>query len=67
MLASAEIFILLIMLVIILFPLIALINILRNEFDGNNKIVWVLVVIFLPILGSLLYFIIGSSQKIRKV
>ena len=41
----------------------ALIDILRSEFKGNNKIVWVLVVIFLPFLGSLLYFGLGRSQK----
>ena len=42
----------------------ALVDILRNEFKGNNKIVWILVVLFLPLLGSLLYFGIGRSQKI---
>ena len=42
----------------------ALVDILRNEFKGNNKIVWILVVLFLPFLGSLLYFGIGRRQKI---
>ena len=41
----------------------ALVDILRSEFKGNNKIAWVLVVLFLPFLGSLLYFGIGRSQK----
>jgi beta-lactamase regulating signal transducer with metallopeptidase domain len=42
----------------------ALIDILRHEFEPDqNKIIWVLVVIFLPLLGSLLYFLIGSNQK----
>ena len=42
----------------------ALVDILKNEFNGNNKIVWILVVLFLPFLGSLLYFGIGRNQKI---
>ena len=42
----------------------ALVDILKSEFSGNNKIIWVLVVIFLPLLGSLLYIGIGRSQKI---
>jgi len=44
--------------------IIALIDILKSDFQGNNKIIWVLVVIFLPIIGAILYFIIGKNQKI---
>ena len=41
----------------------ALVTILRNEFsDANNKIIWILVVLFAPFLGSILFFIIGRSQ-----
>jgi uncharacterized membrane protein len=38
----------------------ALIDCLRSP--GTNKIVWILVIILLPILGSLLYFFIGRSR-----
>jgi hypothetical protein len=51
---------------VLLLPLFALISILRNEFTGSNKLVWIIVVLLLPILGSLLYFIIGTKQKIEK-
>ena len=44
--------------------IVALVDILRSEFQGYNKLIWVVVVIFLPIVGSILYFIIGKSQKI---
>jgi len=27
-----------------------------------NKVVWILVIIFLPLLGSILYFLIGGSK-----
>jgi len=43
----------------------ALVDIVRSEFRGNDKLVWVLVVIFFPLLGSILYFLIGRSSKIR--
>ena len=46
--------------------LIALVDILRSDFEGNDKIVWVLVVILFPFLGSILYFVIGRSRKIRR-
>ncbi len=43
--------------------IIALVDILKSNFRGNNKIVWIIVVILLPFLGSILYFIIGKKQK----
>ena len=46
--------------------IIALIDIVRNEFSGNNKIVWLLVVLLGSFLGALLYFIIGRKQKLPK-
>jgi len=45
--------------------IIALVDVLKSNFkDSNNKILWVLVVILLPVIGSILYFIIGKNQKI---
>ena len=65
LLAGAGIFaILLFVLFIILLPLIALISVLMNDFKGNDKIMWVLIIIFLPFLGSLLYFLIGRGRRI---
>ena len=46
-------------------PIIALIDILRSEFKGNNKVIWVLLVLFMNLLGTLLYFMIGVKQKIK--
>lgn len=59
-------FVLLIMFYLIPFIIVlwALVDILRNEFDPQqNKIIWVLVVVLLPVMGSILYFFIGRSQK----
>ncbi len=43
----------------------ALVDILRNEFTGANKLIWLLVVIMIPMIGMILYFFIGREQKIR--
>jgi len=45
--------------------LLALIDILRNEFSGSNKLIWFLTVTFLPLIGSILYFFIGDKQKVK--
>ncbi len=38
----------------------ALVDILRNEFTGNNKLIWVL---FGSVVGAILYFLIGSKRN----
>jgi hypothetical protein len=48
------------------FWLVALIDILRNDFKGTNeKLIWILVVFFMPFLGTLLYFLIGRKNRIN--
>lgn len=45
----------------------ALIDILRSNFrETNTKLIWVIIVIFVPVIGSLLYFILGGSQKTKR-
>jgi hypothetical protein len=51
---------------IFILPIIALIEIVQNEFEGPNKIIWVLVVLLVPLLGSVLYFTIGRDQRLPK-
>ncbi len=51
----------------ILPTIIALIDILKSEFNGNNKIVWILVVLLMNFFGAILYFSIGREQKINKL
>lgn len=46
--------------------IIALVDILKNKFEDNNKIVWVLVVLFFNLIGAILYFIIGRNQRIKE-
>jgi len=42
-----------------------LIDILKNKFEQNDKVIWILVVILLPILGSILYLFIGKNKKLK--
>lgn len=46
------------------FPLWTLVDVLKGEFSGNNQIIWVLVIIFLPFLGSIIYVARGRGQKV---
>ena len=42
----------------------ALVDVLKNDFKNNNKLIWLLTVILVPIVGFILYFLIGYSQKV---
>jgi len=57
----------LIVIIFILAPIVlivwALIDIVKAEFAGFNKVIWILIVLFLPVIGSILYFTIGKKQK----
>ncbi len=60
-----ELLLLLIFILPVVLLLLALIDILKSNFSGNNKLVWIIVVIFLPIFGAILYLIIGRGQKVK--
>jgi len=47
-------------------PAIALIDILKSRFEGNDAIIMVLIVIFIPIIGPILYFTLGAARKIKQ-
>lgn len=46
--------------------IIAFIDILKNDFEGSNKLIWLLAVILAPVIGSIVYFMIGKKQRIVK-
>lgn len=60
-----QIILILVAAALLILPLIALVDILSNAFTDSNKVIWVLVVLFLPFLGSMLYFVLGTKQKIK--
>lgn len=44
--------------------LIFLIDILKSEFkNSSDKLIWLLVITFIPIIGLILYLVIGKKQK----
>lgn len=55
------------LIIIVLPPIVAFIDILRSDFkNGGEKLVWLIVVIALGPIGALLYFIIGRKKKLPK-
>lgn len=44
---------------ILVIDVIVIIDILKSNKDNERKILWIIAVVFLPILGPILYYFIG--------
>jgi hypothetical protein len=43
----------------------ALVDIIQSRFrEESTKIIWCLLVIFLPFIGTILYYVIGREQRL---
>jgi hypothetical protein len=42
----------------------ALIDCLKSNFSGSNKLIWIVLIILLPVLGPILYLLIGRGQRV---
>ena len=51
----------LIYLAIIVADVIVILDILKGNKDNEKKILWIVAVIFLPVLGPILYYFIGKK------
>lgn len=49
-------------LLILILDIIAILNILKSGLDTAMKIVWILVVLILPVIGMILWFLIGAKK-----
>jgi len=51
----------LIYLIVLVIDVVVVMDILRSNKDMEKKILWIIAVIFLPILGPVLYYVIGKK------
>ncbi len=55
----------LIFLAFFVFTIVATINLLRSKFSSStDKLIWLLVIVFFPFIGAVLYWSIGRKQRI---
>jgi len=41
--------------------IIGIVQILQSNMDSTKKLIWILIVVFLPLIGTILWFVIGSK------
>ena len=51
-------------LVILVLDIAALIDIIQSSMDTTRKIIWALVVLVFPVLGMIVYFLVGKKVKL---
>lgn len=51
-------------LILIGLPILALISLVQSTFkDKTTKLVWTIIIIFVPVAGPALYFLLGRKQR----
>jgi heme/copper-type cytochrome/quinol oxidase subunit 2 len=50
-------------LAVLVLDIIALVSLLQSSADTATKILWAVLIIFLPVLGMILYFLMGPGRR----
>lgn len=53
----------LVWLVVTVLDIIAIVSILKSGADSGTKLLWIVVVVLLPLLGMILYFMMGPGRR----
>ena len=46
---------------ILIIDIVVIIDILKSNKDNEKKILWIIAVVFLPVLGPILYYFLGKK------
>ena len=49
-------------LIILVLDIIALVDVLKSAMDTGRKALWIILILILPVIGMVLYFLIGKKQ-----
>ncbi len=51
-------------LLVLVLDIIAILNIVQSGMSGTQKLLWILIVLLLPVIGMILWFVIGSKKAL---
>lgn len=49
-------------LVVLILDIVAILDIVKSSMDGGKKALWIILVVLLPLIGMILYFLIGKKK-----
>lgn len=50
-------------LIVLVLDIIAIVSILKSGADTGTKLLWIILVILLPVIGMVLYFLMGPGRR----
>jgi uncharacterized membrane protein YhaH (DUF805 family) len=48
-------------LIVLILDIVAIVDCVKRSMDTGKKVLWILLILFLPILGMVLYFLVGRK------
>jgi len=50
-------------LIVLVLDVIAIVDAVKSSLETGKKILWIVLILILPILGMILYFLLGKKKK----
>ena len=48
---------------VFILDIIAIVSILKSSADTGTKLLWIVIVVLLPVIGMVLYFVMGPGRR----
>lgn len=49
-------------LIVLVLDIVAILDVVQSSMDTTKKALWILLILLLPVIGMVLYFLIGKKQ-----
>ena len=49
-------------LIVLILDIIAIVDILKSSAETGNKVLWIILILILPVIGMILYFLLGKKK-----
>ena len=49
-------------LVVLVLDIIAILDVLKSSMDSGKKALWIILILVLPVIGMVIYFLIGQKK-----
>ncbi len=50
-------------LVILVLDILAILQVVKSALTGGKKLLWILVIVFIPVIGLVLYYLLGRKAS----
>ena len=50
-------------LIVLILDIVAIVSLLKSNADTGTKILWLLLIVLLPFLGMILYYLMGPGRR----